>query len=144
MVAWASNVDRAGVANWNSESWLGLFRKGSCTDTNACYVAWQFVDAGAGQGTVIFSQADYGISGEYDVRYFSGGSRNGQGVECKGMTGIPRENYLQCFNVAQTTSDTINVRGQDIEETEDLSLISGMEAIFGNGNRGRYHRTKLT
>jgi len=143
VVSWSSNI---GFANVNSEasSWLGLYVKDSCKDTHTCYIAYQFIDARTETGTVIFSQKDYKNSGLYEVRYFSGGARNGQGIECKGLTGVPHETYIDCQLSAETVSEAVNVLGQDVDEIEDLSEIKGLEAVFGNGNRGRYHRTKLT
>jgi len=143
VVSWSSNIGFSSV-NSDASSWLGLFAKDSCTDTHDCYVAYQFIDARTETGTVIFSQSSYKSSGLYEVRYFSGGARNGQGVECKGLPGVPGETYINCKLSAEVTSEPVNVGGSDIDETEDLSLITGLEAVFGNGNRGRYHRTKLT
>jgi hypothetical protein len=143
VVAWASNIGLQAV-NSADNSWLGLYPAGACTDTHDCYVAFQFIAASTQTGTVIFSQHDYKISGEYEVRYFDGASRNGQGVVCGGQTGVPHETYLNCALRVKVTSDRINVLGQDIDNTEELSLSPGLEAVFGTGNRGRYHRTKLT
>jgi hypothetical protein len=147
VVAWSSNVGYSSVQS-EAQSWLGLFPKtngvGDCPTTHDCYISYQFITARELTGTVIFSQAAYKNSGEYEIRYFSGGARNGQGYECTGITGVPSETYINCNLFAETVSDTIRVRGQDIDEIEDLSISPGLEAVFGNGNRGRYHRTKLT
>jgi len=143
VVAWASNIGLQAIAS-SDNSWLGLYPAGACTDTHDCYVAFQFIAASQQTGTVIFSQHDYKISGEYEVRYFDGDSRNGQGVVCGGQPGVPSETYLNCALRVKHTSDRINVLGQDIDNTEELSLSPGLEAVFGTGNRGRYHRTKLT
>jgi hypothetical protein len=161
VVSWSSNIGFSTVDS-EASSWLGLFAKDTCTETHDCYVAYQFIDARMETGTVIFSQKDYKNSGLYEVRYFSGattsglprhadtaggtqrGARNGQGVECKGLPGVPGETYINCQLTAEVVSEPVNVGGSDIDETEDLSLIQGLEAVFGNGNRGRYHRTKLT
>jgi len=143
VVAWASNIGLQ--TNYSVDSsWLGLYPAGACADTHDCYIAFQFIAANTQTGTVIFSQRDYKISGEYEVRYFDGASRNGQGVVCAGQAGVPSETYLNCGLRVKHTSERINVLGQDIDNTEDLSLTPGLEAVFGTGNRGRYHRTKLT
>lgn len=143
VVAWASNIGLQTIDSADS-SWLGLYPAGACADTHDCYVAYQFIAASTQTGTVIFSQRDYKISGEYEVRYFDGASRNGQGVVCGGQPGVPSETYLNCALRVKHTSERINVLGQDIDNTEELSLTPGLEAVFGTGNRGRYHRTKLT
>lgn len=143
VVAWASNIGLQSTAS-SDNSWLGLYPAGACTDTHDCYIAFQFIAASKQTGTVIFSQHDYKISGEYEVRYFDGASINGQGVVCGGQSGVPHETYLNCALRVKHTSDRINVLGQDIDNTEELSLSPGLEAVFGTGNRGRYHRTKLT
>jgi len=143
VVSWASNIglqERDSVTS----SWLGLFEKDSCPDTHECHVAYQFISSGDESGTVIFSQSDYKNSGDYEVRYFKGDTRNGQGVVCRGQPGVPTETYMMCTLETAAISEGITVAGQDIDETEDLALRPGLEAVFGHGNRGRYHRTKLT
>jgi hypothetical protein len=146
VVHWSSNI---GLQNVNSadQAWLGLFEKDACEDGQAphdCYIAFQNIHANEPSGTVIFSQADYKVSGQYEVRYFKGSSRNSQGIVCGGIAGVPHETSVACMLQAATESETIEVLGQDIEGTEELSYTPGLEAVFGNGNRGRYHRTKLT
>merc|ERR1711871_455600 len=146
VVHWSSNI---GLQNVNSadQAWLGLFEKDACEDGQAphdCYIAFQNIHANEPSGTVIFSQADYKVSGQYEVRYFKGSSRNSQGIVCGGIAGVPHETSVACVLQAATESETIEVLGQDIEGTEELSYTPGLEAVFGNGNRGRYHRTKLT
>jgi len=143
VVSWASNGGLQEVQS-DGNSWLGLFSKDSCPTTHDCYVSYQFISANAFTGTVIFSQSDYKFSGVFEVRHFKGTTRNGQGIVCRGQPGVPSETYVRCRLEAATTSEVITVAGQDIEQTEDLALRPGLEAVFGNGNRGRYHRTKLT
>lgn len=161
VVSWASNVELSTNRSSHPDSWLGLFVKDSCVDTHDCYIAWQSISANDYTGTVIFSQSNYKNSGEYEVRYFKGSIHNGasqnsatypeglaretgSGVVCRGLSGVPSETYITCNLEMATQSETIYVMGSDIDETEDLSLRPGLEAVFGHGNRGRYHRTKLT
>lgn len=143
VVHWSSNIGLQSVDSVD-ESWLGLYSKDACEDTNNCFIAFQNIHAREATGTVIFSQADYKVSGQYEVRYFKGDTRNGQGVVCGGATGVAHETYVECNLQAATESETIEVLGQDVEGVEELSYTPGLEAVFGNGNRGRYHRTKLT
>jgi len=141
VVSWASNIGLEEVQS-DSNSWLGLFKRDSCPTTHDCYVSYQFIRADF-TGTVIFSQSDYKISGEFEVRYFKGTTRNGQGIVCRGQPGVTSETYVYCGLEAATTSEVITVAGQDIDQTEDLTLWPGLEAVFGHGNRGRYHRKKV-
>jgi len=147
VVSWASNIDLQTRLS-QTNSWLGLYKKGDCSaDTenrHECYKAYQFITAHQNTGTVIFSQKDYKISGEYEIRYFVGDTRNGQGKVCRGQKGVPRETYVHCVLESAATSETVTVAGSDINDTEELKLRPGLEAVFGSGNRGRYHRTKLT
>jgi len=142
VVSWASNIglqhETSGV-----DSWLGLFNKDSCLGTHDCYIAYQFISARESSGTVIFSQSDYKISGEYEVRYFKGSTRNGQGVVCRGQPEVPAETYVTCQLEAAATSETVAVAGQEVDQTEDLGIRPGLEAVFGNGNR-RVHHTRMT
>lgn len=141
VVSWASNIGLQDVTS-GVDSWLGLFKKDSCLDTHECWVAYQFISARELTGTVIFSSVDYKFSGEYEVRYFKGNTRNGQGMVCRGQPGVPSETYVTCQLEAAATSEVITVAGQEIDETEDISLRVGLEAVFGNGNR-RVHHTRV-
>merc|ERR1712216_203026 len=147
VVSWASNIGLQTIKS-ATNSWLGLYNRGECTsgthDRHKCWKATQFIAANDMTGTVIFSQKDYKISGEYEIRYFDGNSRNGQGEVCRGQKGVPRETYVHCVLESAATSETVTVAGSDINDTEELKLRPGLEAVFGSGNRGRYHRTKLT
>jgi hypothetical protein len=147
VVSWASNIGLQTIKS-TANSWLGLYNRGECTsgthDRHKCWKATQFIAANDMTGTVIFSQKDYKISGEYEIRYFDGNSRNGQGEECNGLLNVDHETYVTCQLNEAAISEPIQVLGGDIDETEDLSLRPGLEAVFGTGNRGRYHRSKLS
>jgi len=148
VVSWASNIALQDVMS-DPNSWLGLFVRGDCStdemhDRHKCWKSYQFIAARQLTGTVVFSFKDYKISGEYEVRYFQGDSRNGQGKGCQGLQGVDTETYVTCQLVAAIVSEPIMVLGQDIDNHEQLGDTPGLEAVFGNGNRGRYHRTKLT
>jgi hypothetical protein len=144
VASWASNIGLQ-TRRSKSNSWLGLYKKGDCAtgeQQHQCHIAYQFIAQDVNTGTVIFSQKDYKVSGEYEIRYFDGDTRNGQGEVCGGLPNVDHETYIRCTLNAAATSETITVLSNDIADTEDLSSKPGMEAVFGNGNRGRYHRTK--
>jgi hypothetical protein len=146
VVSWSANIDLQ-TRDSQSNSWLGLFKTGDCnTDTedrHQCYLAWQFINVKHESGTVIFSQDSYKHSGAYEVRYFQGDTRNGQGTVCRGQENVPSATYVHCVLESAAVSNTITVAGLDINENEDLSSI-GFEAVFHSGNKGgRYYRKAL-
>jgi len=103
-----------------------------------CFKAYQFVPADTESGVVRFSQADYKNAGEYDVRYFVGDSRNGQGEICRGLAGVPGDTYISCMLDPKVTSSGIHVHGPDMRDLEDLDSQVGLEVVFA-GNRGRFN-----
>jgi hypothetical protein len=113
-------------------SWLGLYKKGECSTkdewAHECYLAAREVPAGESGGVVRFSQKDYKAAGEYDVRYFRGNTRMGQGQVCQGMRNTGTGVYMQCTLVASTTSDAITVFGR-IESEDDLAAVPGLEHV---------------
>jgi len=142
IVQWESNVGlQTRVTPPNT--WIGLYEAGECSDDNSdaphqCYKAFQFLPTNEVGGTVIFSQQDYKVAGDYDIRYFVGDSRNGQGEVCKGMTGVDHETYIHCILNAAVTSSSIHIHGPDLRDMEDLESTPGMEVVFA-GNRGRFN-----
>jgi len=141
VIHWQSNIglqDRLSAPN----TWIGLFSAGHCSSStewrHECYKSFQFIEKGVESGTVRFSQSDYKVAGEYDVRYFIGDSRNGQGEICKGLTGVEHETYVQCLLDPAVTSSSIHIHGPDIKDMEDLESQPGMEVVF-SGNRGRFN-----
>jgi len=141
VINWQANIglqDRLAPAG----TWIGLFAKGDCTGLDEwrhqCYKAYQFVGAETESGTVRFSQADYKVGGEYDVRYFVGDSRNGQGEICRGLTGVPGDTYVACMLDPKVTSSPIHIHGPDMRDLEDLDSQVGLEVVFA-GNRGRFN-----
>jgi len=147
VVSWASNHGLQDISS-KPNSWIGLFEAGACAtgdhDLHTCWKAYQFIAARNQTGTVIFSQSEYMISGLYEVRYFDGDTRNGQGEQCNGLQNVNTETYVTCHLTPAATSETINVQGTYVENIEDVSTQPGLEAVFGSGGRGRYHRQKLT
>jgi hypothetical protein len=147
VVSWASNHGLQDISS-KPNSWIGLFEAGACAtgdhDLHTCWKAYQFIAARNQTGTVIFSQSEYMISGLYEVRYFDGDTRNGQGEQCNGLQNVNSETYVTCHLTPAATSETINVQGTYVENIEDVSTQPGLEAVFGSGGRGRYHRQKLT
>jgi hypothetical protein len=148
IVSWNSNIGlkaQAAVPN----SWLGLYKKGDCDEEGSdvrhqCYKAFQFITASVSSGTVIFSQKDYQVSGEYEVRYFDGDSRNGQGQVCNGMGNVGHGAWVRCTLQAAARSSTIAVLTNDIGDTDNLRDRPGLEAVFGTSGstHGRFTHAK--
>lgn len=144
VVHWASNNGLQNVKS-NPNSWIGLFKAGDCTtdDTqrsrHQCFKAYQFIEANVLSGTVTFSQTkDYKVAGDYDVRFFDGSSRNGQGSVCRGLSNTPHQTYVDCGLEPEVTSSSIHIHGPDLRNIEDMEAQPGMEVVFG-GNRGRFN-----
>lgn len=147
VVAWASNI---GLSSTSSvpNSWLGLYEMNACSsgyhDLHTCYLATQTINAYSAQGTVIFSQRDYKKAGWYEIRYFVGDTRNGQGDECNGMLHVNSETYVRCQLTPAAVSEPFQVVPSYVENVENVGSEPGLEAVFGSSGRGRYHRQKLT
>jgi hypothetical protein len=141
IVHWDSNIDLQTRVT-PSSTWIGLYGAGECNDDtewrHKCYKAYQFLPVNEEKGVVRFSQADYKVGGDYDVRYFVGDSRNGQGEICKGLVGVEHETYIQCMLTPAITSSSIHIHGPDMRDMEDLESQPGMEVVFA-GNRGRFN-----
>jgi hypothetical protein len=141
VVNWEANVGlQTRVAPENT--WIGLYVSDDCSEEtewrHKCYRAFQFLPAGAESGTVRFSQSDYKTAGDFDIRYFAGDTRNGQGELCKGLTGVEHETYVQCLLNPAVTSSSIHIHGPDLRDLEDLESQPGMEVVF-SGNQGRFN-----
>ena len=119
-------------------SWLGLYEKDSCTsfnvDRHRCFIAQRSLEQNVQNGTVRFSVAEYRTAGDYEVRYFSGDSRHGQGVVCRGMPQI-QDTFLQCLLEDTITSDVVTVDNDDPISIggEAMSSAPGLEAVFHHG-----------
>jgi hypothetical protein len=113
-------------------SWLGLYRKGECNDASEwahkCYLVAHELPSGETGGVVRFPQQEYKAAGEYEVRYFRGNSRSGQGQVCAGLRDSGTGTYLQCALQVAATSETIHVFGS-IESQEDMGSIPGLEHV---------------
>ena len=141
VISWKANIGlQSKVAP--PGTWVGIYEAGACPDgaewQHQCYKAFQFVAAGQESGSVRFSQSDYKTAGNFDVRFFEGDSRNGQGDMCKGLTGIPGETYGACMLQPAITSSQIHIHGPDMRDLEDLDSQAGLEVVFA-GNRGRFN-----
>jgi len=115
-------------------SWMGLYRSKSCSSADVnihkCYIAYRMLPENVTSGELRFNQLEYKEAGDYDVRYFTGDTRHGQGVVCRGLKEI-KDTYLQCVLEASTTSRTVFV---DSEEPTSLAGdIGGLEAVFDGG-----------
>lgn len=126
--------------------WVGLYRKGECKDenedsllsppadlsvaetghTHQCYLAWAYLEREQLSGTVSFSYEDYHVAGEYELRYFYGDSRDGQGYKC-GLQPGTVEFSVHCVLRAKATSSVVTVvKSGPAESMED---IPGMESF---------------
>lgn len=118
-------------------TWIGLYPSRACTsyDVNIhkCYLAFKFLPVNTTSGVVRFSQNDYKEGGDFEVRYFEGDTRHGQGVVCRGLREI-QETYLQCALEASAVSRSFFV---DAEEPVGFgSDMPGLEALFEGGEEG--------
>jgi hypothetical protein len=113
-------------------SWLGLYRKGECATASEwqhkCYLVAHELPAGESGGVVRFSQQDYKNAGEYEIRYFRGNSRSGQGQVCAGLSGTGSGTYIQCALTVAATSSTIHIYG-NIESQDDMASVPGLEHV---------------
>jgi len=132
VVDWSLNgVQASGM------DWLGLYKKGECKQTdysqdnpyplpndvvarhsqNQCYLLTAPIPAYETSGTVRFEYSSFKNAGEYEVRFFSGTSRHGQGVVCRGMGGLAEgfeesATYESCALEAKASSNKITVTSQ--------------------------------
>jgi hypothetical protein len=107
-------------------------------DQHECFVASQFIEGGVSSGVVRFSQKDYKQGGLYDVRFFQGDSRNGQGRICKGLTNTASETYVHCFLEAAIISGPISVFA-DPAKVDRFDHVPGMEVMFSD-QRARFQK----
>ena len=118
-------------------SWVGLYKSKDCTsyDVNIhrCYIASVELPVNATSGVVRFKQMDYKEAGDYDLRYFAGDSRHGQGVVCRGLRRIP-ETYLQCALQAVVTSPMVYVDPEEPAGSGSEAESMGFEAVFDQGD----------
>merc|ERR1711935_377718 len=113
---------------------------GSYIESNQheCFVAMHFIEGGVQSGVVRFSQHEYKIGDSFNVRFFQGDSRNGQGRICRGIAGVPSETAVDCVLEAALISDDIEVF-VDSAKLDHLNDIPGMEVVF-NDQRARFQR----
>lgn len=141
VVHWASNIGLQTIMS-RPNSWIGLYKAKDCSAStewrHECYKSFQFVEAAVTSGTVRFSQNDYKVAGEYDIRFFHGDTRNGQGKVCRGLTESPHGTYVQCVLEPAVTSSSIHIHGPDMKNLEDMESQPGLEVVFA-GNRGRFN-----
>jgi len=110
--------------------WVGLFRKGECSDEattlsnrlHKCYLAWKYTTPNLLTGVSSFAWSTYKIAGEYEVRYFYGDSTDGQGYRCITLDGTS-DTYKQCVLSARQTSSVIHVG--------DTGTVSSMSSVPG-------------
>jgi len=113
-------------------SWLGLYKKGDCAVDSEwqhkCYLVAHELPVGESGGVVRFSQRDYKTAGEYEIRYFRGDTRSGQGQVCSGLRDTGSGTYIHCTLQAAATSSAIHVYG-NIETQDDLASVPGLEHV---------------
>lgn len=136
IVKWnaGSGLDNARAA---PGSWVGLYKSRDCStyavDVHKCYLAQMEVPANTTGGTLHFNMGVYKEAGDYDVRYFTGDTRHGQGVVCRGIKEIA-ETYLQCTLEASVTSSVVFVDAEEsIIPDESATSMPGLEAVFETG-----------
>jgi hypothetical protein len=156
--------------------WVALYRRGEClardqdwrhpydapghstgpvSDQNMCYLQAIRLPAGQGGGEVRFKAADYQArGGEYDVRFFEGDSRHGDGLVCRGRRGIKDESPppLVCVLEAAVVSTPITVQNllaaaggaERVQYYESSpSAVPGLEMFCtGTAECGRIEATK--
>jgi hypothetical protein len=140
VVDWTSNIgyqDKLAAAN----SWIGLYKAGECPEgtewQHRCYLGAKSIVAGTQSGQVSFTFDEYKTAGEFDVRYFSGDTFDGQGARCRGLVNSPHETYVHCVLEAVVTSSPFTVTTK-MKQMQDLSAINGLEVVFEGSNRGRF------
>lgn len=114
-------------------AWIGLYKAGDCDDgvgegRHECFLANRALPPGIPAGVVRFTQAEYKVAGEYDVRYMRGDTTNNQGRSCTGLTKSNAGTYLYCMFQAAAKSSTIEVFGR-VEQHNDLASVAGIEHI---------------
>jgi hypothetical protein len=136
VVQWSAGNGLDGVGA-PAGSWLGLYQSNACISTDIqrhkCYLAMRSLPTNVTSGEVRFSKQEYKLGGDYEVRYFMGNTRHGQGMVCRGMTEIS-ETFLQCMLETARRSSAIFV---DADEPTALAgpgiETAGLEATFDNG-----------
>lgn len=120
-------------------TWLGLYKSNACTAYNVnrhkCKLAHRPLPVGTTSGTVRFKRSEYENSGDFDVRFFPGDSRHGQGVVCRGLKQIS-DTYLQCMLEPTVTSKAIFVDSEEVTTTgpDGPGMESnGLEGTWNNG-----------
>ena len=83
--------------------------QGEVGTQNQCHVAAIKLPGGLETGEVRFSFQDYRESGKYEVRYFLGDSRDGQGVVCRAFQGTATPSRI-CGLEAKAVSAPINIQ----------------------------------
>jgi hypothetical protein len=85
-------------------------------DQNRCYLQARRIEPGLTQGEVRFAFTDYKTTGEYDVRFFEGDSRDGNGVVCRGHRNLDQDSQLVCALEAAFVSESILVKNEFVNK----------------------------
>jgi hypothetical protein len=142
-------ADRLGGRLSHKDDWVALYKQGECTANkasmiipdpeqlinqnnyvNKCYLQAAALGLGdAATGTVRFQPDAYrSTAGVYEVRYFLGDSRDGNGYVCRSMPGTVHH-VSNCLLHAQTTSNPIIVVKTATSESLDSEQLPGLETF---------------
>jgi len=134
--------------------WIGLYKAGDCTEedpfreygefeapaivktkhnsVHECYLASATIEDNVQSGIVRFPISEYKGGGQFDVRYFLGDSRHGQGYVCRGLRNRSEGDYVHCVLEARFTSDVVTVVAPTAvsmsNEASDIGKVPGLES----------------
>jgi len=153
VVNWFANH---GLTNRTShkKDWIGLYKYGDCTDEDQfkvygeyetpipvinkhadihrCYLHAVDINEEKVSGQVRFEYHFYKQVGEFEVRYFLGDSKDGQGMTCRGLRKRDEGEYVHCVLEAAYKSRKITVVLPNAvtvtNEASDIGKIPGLES----------------
>jgi hypothetical protein len=83
--------------------------QGEADAQNQCYLATAKVGGGLEEGQVRFAFSDYRVAGKYEVRYFAGDSRDGNGMVCRALRGANTPIEI-CGLEAKAVSNVVDIQ----------------------------------
>jgi len=144
LVQWASNSGLE-PTDGAHQDWIGIYRKGECSepawwsgdslspgsesapaDRHHCHLQVFYLQQGLAQGELRFQMQE---AGEYEVRFFQGNSRNGQGYVCRKLAGLESgdEGFQHCVLEAAAVSEVVTVVGTAMPTM--FGSIPGLENV---------------
>lgn len=163
-VTWYS--DTASPRKSHRLDWVGLYHKGDCRRENPdsllvpsseinvdkpdymhqCFIAREYVQPDLESGTVSFKYVDsysaqqgYHSAGEYEVRYFYGDSRDGNGYKCGLQPGTTQEGYYCALHPKGISAPISVVKSGPAEGMEN---VPGME-VFTDPDDGALYASSF-